>query len=540
MKRRLTLVLILCGMVVPTLAQAQRPTDAEVHRMNARILSTLDEYIRTASFSESSDVSTFRHLFVSADNPCVFNDLMGTPGFGISISPRDYADLIDTDAGSLLKFEIKTVRKQGDFFLKEGRWHRLISVDKDVLLIDASVYSGEQGGVFFESGDLFSDGKGTFHLVLDMVYNQEEDWCQIQSIQQEGKLPPSVLDNGTFHVILMPEDALINETRYKGEPLYFNEYGQAFISDFSQLSLLNENYAIRYTTEASSPLYDVTSLYYKKLHHLRIKPRYSMTVGGAFKLNESPAKVDFTADSKAFEAGLDLGFLFAGGAHSHWGLYIGAAYSSSQIAMSAGGSNLKYDYFAGRTDATRLYILSSATESLGFTDVMFPLYMETEFSLGKYVNLSWDLGAKFYLNLDNQLLTPYRVEGQVYDGSATRDISLDSQKEGLLDPGSYGKEPYDLSFFTNLELDIRLYKGIFLFASGGYEYGLPSLLPAFAPSKVKTYYNASSSGTPVYPVVYGLHQGAGRDMLYRPLSSAISFTRQGIWLSFGFKFKLNV
>jgi hypothetical protein len=220
-----------------------------------------------------------------------------------------------------------------------------------------------------------------------------------------------------------------------------------------------------------------------------------------------------------------VGFLFLSGKKARTGLYSGAAYSSSGLNMSAGAFN--YEFMPGRN-----YSISTVEEGYSYTDIMVPLYLETEIPLGQWVNVSLDLGAKFYIAQDTKADTPYRISGEVNNAH----FDLDGFQKGFLDPGYYGKNPYDLSFFANLELDICVLKKIlYLFASAGYEYGLQSLLPAFSQEEIKVYYNSNMS-SPVFPVVYG----GGENLLFRSLSQSIAFHRQSIWLSFGLKIKLNI
>lgn len=523
MKRLLPIVLLLCPVLAS--AQTQKPSYAQAHHMNSLILETLDQYIQTASFPDESAVSEFVRLFEDRSTPCVFNDLIGTQGYKTTMTPREYASSIEPDNGNLLKFEISQVRKNGDFFYSGGKWHRRISFNKYLLYIDTSVYTGEAGGVFFETDRLFGSENGHFQLVMDLVYDPAEDRCLIARISPLGEVQESALDKGSFYVILQPEDERAASTLYNGSPLEFNEYGQAFVNDLSKISYASEDYAVHTSQEASSLLYEVRDLKFRKLHHFRFKPRYSMALGNAFNLDEFPNGISFNSSSKASEAGLDVGFLFLKGKKSHTGLYTGAAYSMSSLSMSAGG--FSYNYLPSRE-----YSITSAEESLAFKDLMIPLYVEHEHNIGKYINLTLDLGAKFYVAQGSEISSPYTVSGTVNGGNS---FTVNSQSAGFLDPGCYAKQPYDLSFFGNMEVDVRIINPVWVFVSAGYEFQLPSVLPTYQPDEMRTYY-ALSSGTPVFPVVYG----GGQNLLFRSFVQSVRFHRQSIWLSFGLKFKLNI
>jgi len=521
MKRFLSLFLLFCAGI----SFAQTPSTSEVYHMNRLMLSTLDDYARTGSFSSSDDIRDFLSLFEDIDSPCVFNDILGAPGFKQMTTPTTYTRAISTEEGGMLSFDISKVRKEGNFYLDGGKWHRRITFNKDILYIDSSVYTGEAGGVFFDTKQTYPGEGGCIHLVMDLVYDPEQDLCLISSIRPAGEIPASALDASRFTVVVRPETQVEGEVLHNGRPLNYNEYGQTFLEN-RELSFSNDVYAVKTVVEGVSDYYDVLHLQFRKLHHFRFKPRYSMTMGGkAFSMDNAPESVNFSSSSKATEMGLDVGFLFLSGKHARTGLYSGAAYSSSRLEMTAG--NFSYDFLPGRT-----YQITSVEEAYSYTDIMVPLYLESEFSLGRWVNLSLDLGAKFYIAQDTKVQTPYHVVGTVAGSS----LDLNGDRNGFLDPGYYGKNPYDLSFFANLEVDVRAYyKFLYVFVSGGYEYGIPALLPAYSPETVKTYFLPSGT-SPVFPVVYG----GGKDLLFRSFSQSISFHRQSIWLSFGLKIKLNI
>ena len=532
MKRLLLIALLFCPALL--LAQSQTPSHSQAFHMNSLILDTIDEYVRTASLADKNDIPTFVRLFADRDNPCVFNDLVGTNGYKSQMTPSEYAASIDSDNGSLLIFDVRNVLKASGFFLSEGKWHRRIRFEKYVMFIDASVYSGKDGGVFFDTDYLFGTDNGGFQLEMDMVYEPEVDRCLISSIKPLTGVPSSALDEDMFYVVVRPDDTKSDNILYKGKPLRFNEYGQSFVDDISQLDYASDDYAVKTTdyavkttgkADSSSPKYKVVDLQFRKLHHLRFKPRYSMVLGNAFSMSSSPEGVNFANKSKASEFGLDFGFLFIKGKNARFGFYTGLAYSMSQISMNA--ENFTYSYFP-----TREYSVTSAHEALAFKDLMIPLYFEYEQRLGKYVNLSVDLGAKFYLTQKNEIMEPYVISGTVNGGNP---FSINSNDAGFLDPGVYAKQPYDLSFIGNIELDVRILNPLWIFVSVGYEYGIPSVLPAYKPDEIRAYYSPQSA-TPVFPVVFG----GGDNLLFRSFVQSVSFHRQSLWLSFGLKIKLNI
>jgi len=520
MKRLFSAVLLFWAMI----AAAQTPPASEVYHMNRLMLYVLDDYVRTGTLSTEEDVRTFLSLFDRPAENCLVNDIVGSAGYKSVMSPENYVLSFGADKGSQLICDISKVRKAGDYYQQDGRWHRTITFYKQVLFIDSSSYSEDAGGVFYDTRQLYSESGGSLYLALDMVYVPESDRCLISRIDFAEPIPASVVDRDHFVVVLKPDSDLGDGVLHGDAPISYNDYGQAFL-DSRDLAYSTEDYAVRPLLQASSDRYGVYSLQFKKLHHFRFKPRYSMSLNSSFGLAAHPESVNFDASSSSMEAGLDVGLLFGSGNRVRTGLYSGAAYSSSKINMTAGG--FSYEFLPGIN-----YQVSSASESLAFTDIMIPLYLEMEFMLGRWLNLSLDLGGKFYIAQNTSILSPYQVSGSVGGSS----FNLDASRSGLLDPGYYGKQPYDLSFFGNIEFDVRVLKKIlYLFASAGYEYGLQGLLPIYAPETVRTWFSSSGS-FPVFPVV----SGGGENYLFRSLSQSVAFHRQGVWISFGLKIKMNI
>lgn len=508
-------------LAVPLWGQA--PTDAESRHMNILILNTLDEYIRTSSLSDRNDVRDFRRLFADPERPCVYNDLLGTERFQQMLTPQQYSELVEYEKGSVLRTEISQIRKVGGFYREGGNWHRKISLRKYVMLIDASVYASPSGGVLFDSDQVYATDPD-FKLVLDLMYDQDSDRVLIAGIDTQDKKPQQALDNSTFTVVVRPDNQYADLLVVGGNPLYFNEFGQAIIDDGS-LRVDDDDVVLRFNTLATSARYTVVEPVFKK-YHIRLKPRYSMTMNGAFHPTTVPENVSFVFGSKAMEAGLDLGFVLSkSGVRSRLLMYLGGGLSRSSVDMSAG----PIDYSYG-TAYTISYSIDHMSESYAFQEFVFPLYFEWERSLGSRLTLAFDFGGKFYLNQDCTVSSPFHVDGSVKLGGAGA-TSFQSDFDRFIAPASYGKEPYDVSAFGQLELDVKLIPALYLFASGGYEYGI---LPAFASSNEVFFREGSSSSPSMFPVVYA----GGKHLAYHSFADCITFNRQSIWLSAGLKIKL--
>ena len=501
----------------------QRPTTAETSHMNIRLLNTLDEYSRTCSLSDKDDIRVFLRLFEDPDRACLYNDILGTTGFQNQLSPRAYSDLLDPDTGNVLRTEISRIRKMGDYFQEAGSWHRRVSLHKYLMLIDASVYSGPEGGILFDSDLLYGSDPG-FSLVLDLVYDADSDRMLIASIELQERKPSIPLDQSSFTVVLRPDNVYAEHLLTNGMPLTFNEFGQAIVENGS-LNTDDDDVVLRFNTMGSSSLYTVLEPVFKK-YHFRFKPHYSMTLKDAFRFTTQPSSVPFAATSKAMEAGLDLGFVMGRPSlRSRILLYLGAAYSSSLVDMSAG----PFEYRYGVASPIH-YSIQSVKESLQFREIAFPAYFELEASLGSRIGLAFDVGGKFYLNQRCEVAAPFHADGSVsVAGGSASPFSADFDR--FVAPASYGKEPYDISVFGRAEVDVRIISGLYLTVSGGYEYGVT---PAFRSSNTPFFSESGANGAAILPIVYA----GGKNLAYHSFADCISFKRQAIWLSGGLKIKL--
>ena len=501
----------------------QRPSDAEVRHMNILILNTLDEYIRTSSLSDRNDIRDFLRLFEDPDRPCVYNDLAGTAGYQGQLTPRAYSELVNAENGSVLRTEISRIRKSGDFYFETEKWHRRISIQKYVMLIDASVYTNASGGILFDSDQLYSIDPD-YHLVLDLVYDAEADRVQIAAIQPLERKPSLPVDKSSFTVVLRPDDVYAGNLYSGNTPLSFNEFGQAIVEN-GTLNTGDDDLVLRLNTLSSSPLYTVVEPVFKK-YHIRIRPRYAMTLNGAFQFSHTPEKVNFTASSKSMEAGVDLGVVLGKfGRLSRIILYTGAAFSGSNVNMVSG----PFDYQYG-TVSPIAYRIEQATEAYSFSEIVFPAFFEWETSLGSRVVIFTDVGGKFYLNQNDTVYSPFHVEGSISSGGKPYS-PFASDFDRFIAPASYGKQPYDVSIFGELGVDIKVVQALYLSVSGGYEFGV---MPAFTSAGTPFYREASGSSPAILPIVYA----GGKHLAYHSFADCVSFNRQAIWLSAGLKIKL--
>ena len=146
---------VLLLLLASNLSFGQVVDSKDASRFNIAVLGVLDEYERTCTFSEKNDRRDFLRLFLEKDDPCIYNDLLGTARYQALISPEAYSSPSGKDGSFLIRSSISDVRKEGGITYSDGKLHRRISFTKYVMIIDATVYSGSQGGVLFDSSQSY-------------------------------------------------------------------------------------------------------------------------------------------------------------------------------------------------------------------------------------------------------------------------------------------------------------------------------------------------------------------------------------------------
>ena len=233
------------------------------------------------------------------------------------------------------------------------------------------------------------------------------------------------------------------------------------------------------------------------------------------------------------EVGLDFGVTFPAGRKCKMGLYFGAGLSMSNLDLRL-ENNISYDYNLLVFDKANMvyvskkhtYNIKSATERVEYKDLYIPIYFDFEFVLGKHMLLSFNFGAKGYLNMSAKVASPYTVNYTI------NGVDYTLTPDSFIIPNSYAKRPYDISGIANLGLDVNLYKKrIYLTVGAGYEYG-------FNKSYESTTISYEDSKKPILPVMKKDGSDRLADAATLSLIGGIHTMRNAIWFTTGLKFKL--
>lgn len=498
--------------------------------MNSRILETLEDYERYSSLYDDEAEYYFTTMFENPESAVIFCDLMGMPSFKDEISLQDYVDLVKQQSQNTVVI-IKDVVK-GEYTFKDGKWYVPVTFRKSISYID-------KGGYVFSAEEYFG---ADYQIHMQLCYNPQADRCMVCSIK--GELDSQkVFPKERFKIVDKAGELDKKSAKYMesltvdGQPLGYNQFGQAIVSQ-GEFVTYDPDVDIIIDNGYQGFNYDVVSFRFAP-RNTRIQLRYGLAPVSAYRIKRDEGNIsdNIYDKSSAMEVGADLGFAFQVGAKSKMSFNFGAGISWSELNLNYALANpytYSYTYVSGVSNGMLTtgrvgYSIASATESVKYMDLMVPIYFELEHNINKWLMISWNFGVKGYLPLQTNLATPYTLVGTTsVDGQESTELVLASKDKRLLfiAPNTYDKNTFDLSAMANLGADFSLYKRmIYATLRVGYEYGILSSYD----SDLRPYDTSK-------PVVYDADKG--NHVAVNSLISGMSFSRNALWISFGFKFKL--
>lgn len=511
-------ILIFIWVLMPCFAIAQTMSNKEQRHINMKLLNLIEQYELTASLYDDGAKYAFMQLF-SDDNVLIYSDILDYKA-GNQINVAEYIKML----GSKENVSIHMMNVSRSDYVREGNnWATTITFDKSIVYNDAN-------GVLFSSPEYY---KADYSLSMHCIYDKDYDRCFITAINGTINSTNAHLPE-TFVVINHTNDKL-EKLRINGHSLEFNSFDQALATKDMILVPWNEDIRLKTDVIAHTDNYDYVDLNFKTAH-LRTKLRFAYALGSVFKVRSSTA---LNKDkSSGLEIGADLGYNIPIGRTASMGLYLGAAYSSSRINFSM--NDIKYSYRT--TDASgksylRHYELDNITEGITYTDLAIPIYLNFDHKLVNKLFLSWNIGAKIYLN-GNIKITPYHIAGQVY-GDYNGEIvssrlsdalgSIERDYTAFLYPNDYNRNMLDFSLLGGLSLSYDIFKdSMYVFMKYNYEYGLTDVHT----SNNNALFDEASHQ---YPMVYSAHQNA--NIATRSFMDCVSYRRQIMWLELGLIFK---
>lgn len=484
--------------------QGQYLSNRQKRSMNEKLVSLLNLYSNYMTFGEQYMADSFVDLFENGESS-VYCDFSAHEKFSGQITARQYSEY--SSSLSLIQAEITDVER-GAYVFDGKNWRTTLTFSKELSYID-------ELGVYFS---------GVNKLKLDCVFEDKWENFRIDSISGEDMSETSL----PGHFVVVGKSSPYDEKLYteKGS-LIFNEFGQT-VSTSSTFNVLDDDVFFKKKLVGSTARYDLLKFDYS-IKCLRVKPRLAYS---PFAYRVSSSQV-LSSKSSSFEGGLDFGYIFPSNNRFRFGLNIGVGISISSLDLNFGAAEYKVPYYErNKADgvyekAERYYSISSASEGFSFTDITVPLYASFEYRL-KGWSLILDLGPKINLNVS---VKPKSFELAAKACSSTSGFPTTyetvSFPDGFLFPGNYSRNRYDVSVFGDLGADINITRSSSFMIRVGYEVGVT---PCYESSE-KSWFD---SKTNIFPIIYR----NGQDIRVRSFVDCISFSRNALYISVGWKWKL--
>lgn len=363
----------------------------------------LNTYEQSSTMFTPDNVRKFKELFASDDME-IFNDLMGlSPKPKLSVT--DYCETFLQKNVMARRVFIKDVKKG---FVSDGDsvWIMDVTFDKNVSYFYQKVYLDAEE--FYGS---------PYHIKLQFSYSKNEVNDRNERVCKIISLEGSVDDQTpTFpsDFMVIEKNVEKNKNReetvtYQGGNLKFNKYNQMILPRGEKLSYHDADVKIRLNQDTTS-----NRIYKISFHprHFRFKPHAEFSLFSNYALKGKPISY-LDKKSKDFSIGFDLGYVFPTKRIMRVGIFSGVALSFSD--MSLGIDSLDYNYFAPSSlDADgdnyiRHYEVRNMKQDIKIRTVMVPLYLDFDFTLSPKASAYFDVGAKVYSNLSNEVTTSVDV-----------------------------------------------------------------------------------------------------------------------------------
>lgn len=524
---KFTWIVLISILILPAISTAQTLTNKERRNMNLKLLNAIEIYESASTIQDANAAYDFIDLFESDDSR-IYCDLLDYTSEDHKISVSEYVNLLSEK--KFVEISLKDLQKSAPFY-KDGAWHTNIIFQKKLNYLD-------KNGVWFSSDEYYG---AEYNISIEFVYNPQDQSCYIADIN--GSIPSS-----KGH--LPSKFFVVQDSPKRTKPIYFtqkdqfgakitdslrfNSFQQTFINNPEGLQAWSDNVHIKDSLIAQNGNYDLIKLTYKK-HVLRTKIYYAMAIGDMFTITSKDDNIKIDNNS-AWEFGVDLGVTFGLGRGSQMGFYSGVGMQQSNIKLTLSKALPTYILSNSYTPTPNnnfnkneqgdhkeyKYSITGAEETIDYTNIIIPAYLEFEHRFGKNIYFTWGFGGKFYINKSAKDL--YTISGN------RNDVSFkDKEYTEFLFPTIYSLNSdfkASISAIATAGFDINLYKKhIFLSIKASYERGFADVHSSnFIPYFKDGYF---------YPLI----PSEDEDKATRSLLSCVTISRQTIWIKSGLTFK---
>ena len=506
--RKLFIIAVLF-LVMPWL-YAQVPDNAQTRNMNLLAIELMDRYELNSTLWNKQAKSRFSQMFENKRTE-VFCDLChNMEKYGSQIPIEEYVGFITDTQCEILNVRLSNIERKGSISFQDGQWYYTLTFDKEIIYHDKNY-------ILFPVG-LGEDGKDAtevYKLEMTLVIDPEFETARIHSLVAQQADDVRTAEK---HIIVQMTEAknlkFEKDLTSANQHLRYNSYDQAVVPSYN-FKHPDEDVWVGWKLLADEDAYELIQLTYKTAK-MRLKFRNEIAPV-MYSMTSNPNKLK--GNSFGYSVGFDLGSTFQLAKNTKGGIYVGASLVTSTFTAktkSVSDYTLVYSGSDGN-EVEKNYSITKVKQTVGFTDLAFPVYLNVESKLNQDLALTFDIGAKVYLALDEKTgnaIARGRVDGNEFVSTYVDNINV-------------VRNPLDFSLFFTAGADYTLIpRKLYLEGKIGYERGLGSSY---------SLYGNKSLHHSDYPVVYD--PVAGADVLIAPVINGISIGKSALWLNLGLKYK---
>lgn len=351
-----------------------------------KAICTIDNYLSDVIMSDEESFNFFIDLFTSP-NAKVTNDLIGTESLGTTVTAETFGQTVMTKTKNLQMFVSNLY--VDECTQVDGNWIVKISFNRSIEYLNPC-------GVHYATKDWYDND---LKVLFTLVYDEDSDQCLIESITSNIDEKKNI---GDTYVVFKKTDPRDVKLRVGSELIKFNDYDQAFLKKpVSEKSFKYPDVDMYCKVNIDEACNIITSQY--KTRRMRVSVNTDFSMGKPFTL-EGNSLVNVDKQS-SFGLGVDFGYNLPIKGAFKLGLYTGLGYTSNTIDLSLSDYKTSFttDQDVDHDTYKRYYENVNIVQSVKFSELNVPLYLDMSVALGNVVSLYFDGGVIGHLNMSNSI-----------------------------------------------------------------------------------------------------------------------------------------
>lgn len=458
-------------LVFPFSVFAQVLSNAEMRKLNYRIVDLLEEY----EFLLQNPTDRAHYEFVSlfeAGDTLIYNDLLGL-STKENVTVEEYANLLYSNSNAC-KVVIKNVDKQE---VVETDTHFVV----DVKFAKYMQYYNKCGVVF----DSEAYYKADHEMTATIAMNKSDGNVLIRAIKGDIKTdtPPLPLE----YLVFAYKDVRDNDVKVNGKNIEYNMFGQSIVDNAAKIELKDSEVILKIIQDdADCGLY---SFRYKD-RRWRVRPKAEFNIGDIYTLGGDYAS-DLLKSQSMFEYGLDLGYALVRKPKFKLSLFTGVSFVNSNMEFEQDEVGYRYYYNApsaadydGDT-YERHYEVKNMKATMEMTQIAVPLYLDFDFQFTRRFSAFLQMGVKAFVSTSCSVkefsadVRTYGVYPQ-YDNLVMENFKPNefTAHTVSVDNQDIETESMIMDAFGGAGFRLRLFGGLYLDAAVNYQMSLTPVATA--------------------------------------------------------------